>query len=308
MPRLCWLFSFAFLLSGCSVQRLAVNALADALAESGDVYASDEDPELVRDALPFALKTTESLLSEAPDHPGLLLAACQGFTQYAYAFIEPEAEKLRWQNFSRSEALRARALKMYLRARGYCLRALENRRAGITDELIRQTGSSLAEFGAEDLDLLYWSGASWGAAIAAGIDRPELVADLPAARALLERVLELDEAYNHGTIHEAFISLESLPAEMGGSAKRARQHYRRSIELSAGSNASPHVTLGAGLAVKEQNRAEFEDLMALALAVNVDRRPEIRLANLLAQRRARWLLDQADDLFLDSNEDVSQDP
>ena len=49
-------------LSGCSIRSLAINTLAEALAESGSVYASDSDPELVRDALPFALKTFESLL------------------------------------------------------------------------------------------------------------------------------------------------------------------------------------------------------------------------------------------------------
>ena len=48
----------------CSVRGLAVNALADSLASTGDVFASDGDPELIRDATPFALKTIESLLKQ----------------------------------------------------------------------------------------------------------------------------------------------------------------------------------------------------------------------------------------------------
>jgi len=36
-----------------------------------------------------------------------------------------------------------------------------------------------------------------------------------------------------------------------------------------------------------------------ALAVDADGRPEMRLANLVAQRRARWLLARVDDLFLE---------
>ena len=47
----------------------------------------------------------------------------------------------------------------------------------------------------------------------------------------------------------------------------------------------------------EQNRAEFDALLARALAVDVDRRPEWRLANLVAQRRARWLLSRTEALF-----------
>ncbi len=67
---------------GC-IKKLALNSLADSLAKAGDVFAEDNDPELVRDAIPFALKTAEALLAETPEHEGLLLTACKGFTQYA---------------------------------------------------------------------------------------------------------------------------------------------------------------------------------------------------------------------------------
>ncbi len=51
------------MLSGCSaMQRVAVNRLGDALAEGSSVYATDDDPDLVGAALPFGLKTIESLL------------------------------------------------------------------------------------------------------------------------------------------------------------------------------------------------------------------------------------------------------
>ena len=42
--------------SGCSIKRMAVNKLGDALAGGGTTFASDGDPELVRAALPFSLK------------------------------------------------------------------------------------------------------------------------------------------------------------------------------------------------------------------------------------------------------------
>ena len=91
LSRLILAGALALAATGCSVRTMAVKSLADSLAAGGDVWASDEDPELVRDALPFALKTYESLLAEAPHHQGLLLATCAGFTQYASAFVEGEA-------------------------------------------------------------------------------------------------------------------------------------------------------------------------------------------------------------------------
>ena len=82
-------------LGGCSsVNHIAANKLGDALASGGTAFASDSDPELIRDATPFSLKLMESLLAENPHHAGLLFAASSGFTQYSYAFIHQDADEM----------------------------------------------------------------------------------------------------------------------------------------------------------------------------------------------------------------------
>ena len=91
MPRSCALAACAALLlgaSGCSLRDIALDKLADTFAAAGNGYASDDDPELVRDAVPFALKTMEQVAAERPRHAGLMLALASGFTQYGYAFVE----------------------------------------------------------------------------------------------------------------------------------------------------------------------------------------------------------------------------
>ena len=289
----------ALAVPGCSVRGLAINALADSLAESGDVFASDEDPELIRDALPFALKTTESLLAAKPDHPGLLLSACKGFTQYAFAFVQTDAEVLEDDDYEAALAGYDRALKLYLRARDYCLRALELRVDGIQRRLEVEPEAALTEFARDDVPLLFWTGAAWGSAISLGKDRPEITVDLDAVRALVRRTLELDQTFEKGSVHEVMMALESLPAAMGGSADRARRHFERAVELSGGQRASTFVSLAENVAVAAQDRAEFESLLASALAIDPDDAPSGRLANIIAQRRARRLQLKVDDLFLE---------
>jgi predicted anti-sigma-YlaC factor YlaD len=286
-------------LSACSLKRMAVNSVAGMLAESGTTFSSDDDPELVRDAVPFALKLYESLLESVPTHAGLLEATCSAFTQYAYAFVQTDAERVQPEDFLASEALRARALKLYLRGRGYCFRALEQRQRGVTEALRTQPEQALGWARADDVALLYWTGASWGSAISIGQDQPALVADVPAVRALMTRALALDEAWGRGAIHSALISLESLPEIMGGSPERARRHFDRAVELSNGLDPGPYVTLAASVAVPAQNRAEFERLLAQALAIDPEKAPDIRLPSLIAQDRARRLLARADELFFD---------
>jgi predicted anti-sigma-YlaC factor YlaD len=283
--------------SGCSVKRMAINSLADTLAASGDVFASDNDPELIRDAVPFSLKTVESLLASVPNHAGLLLSACSGFTQYGYAFVQVDAEMIEPKDFQAATVGKDRALKMYLRARDYCLRNLELRHKGITKALINDPKAALATMKKAEVPALYWTGASWGAAIALGLDKPDLVADFPVVHALMDRALELEPTYSRGAIHEALISLDAVPEPMGGSVKSAREHFERAVELTRGLSAGPYVTLAASVSVSTQDRKEFESLLAKALAVDPDKDPSLRLANIITQRRARFLLSRADELF-----------
>ena len=89
----------AVLGGGCSIKKMAVNGMAGSMAKASVVYARDNDPELIRHALPFALKTTETLLEEVPENRGLLLTACSGFTQYGYGFIQLDADMIEFDDF-----------------------------------------------------------------------------------------------------------------------------------------------------------------------------------------------------------------
>src|SRR5215472_16229933 len=91
---------------GCSIRRIAVNKVGDALAGGGSTFASDDDPELVKAAVPFSLKLMESLLNENPRHEGLLFATASGFTQYAYAFVQQDAEELEEKDLAAATELK----------------------------------------------------------------------------------------------------------------------------------------------------------------------------------------------------------
>ncbi len=285
-------------LPGCSIKKFAINRLGDALAESGMTYASDNDPQLVRDALPFALKLIESLLEESPRHRGLLLAAAGGFTQYAYAFVEQDADEAEDHDVAASAALRGRERRLLLRARDYGLRGLEAEHEGFGRRLHADRVVALRDVCIDDVPFLYWTAAAWGAAVAAGKDDPHLLADLPLVEGLIRRAFELEPDFDHGAIHEFLIAYDGGRTEaMGGSIERARLHFEQAMRLSEGKRARPLLSLAETVAVRLQDRKEFESLLKRALEVDPDARPEWRLANLVAQRRARWLLSRADLLF-----------
>lgn len=287
-------------LTGCSsVNHIAVNELGDALAEGGTAFASDNDPELIREATPFSLKLMESLLAENPRHARLLFAAASGFTQYSYAFVQQDADQLEDHDVTAAAAARVRARGLYLRGRDYGLRGLELAHPGLTAKLRENPRAAVRACRVDDVRLLYWTAVSWAAAIAASKDDASLIAELPIAEALIDRALELNESYDYGAIHGFLITYEmARPDGAGDPAARSRQHFERAMELSNGQQASPLVAYAEAACVQKQDRAQFQSLLNQALAIDVNARPEWRLVNLVMQRRARWLLGRIDELFL----------
>jgi predicted anti-sigma-YlaC factor YlaD len=293
------LLALAILATGCSVKRFTVNQLGTALAGTGGAFAADNDPELIREAVPFSLKLMESLLAESPNHRGLLLASCRAFTQYSFAFVQQDADELEATDLARSRELKLRARNLYLRARDYGLRGLETRYRHFTRDLRRDpVGTAQRVRRKDDVPLLYWTAASWGAAIALSKNSPDLVADLNLVEALIDRAAALDPDYDAGAIHGFLINYElARPGASRGADERAKQHFDRAVALTGGQSAGPFVTYAEAVMVARQNRAEFEALLHKALAVDVNARPEWRLQNLVLQRRARWLLSRKDELF-----------
>ena len=292
------------MLAGCSITQTAADIVGDALSDGSGAYASDDDPELVFEALPFGLKTYESILEVSPEHRGLLLASAKGFTVYAY-LIQNKADRLAERDLGRARQMRARARKLYLRGRDYALRGLAVAHEDFAAGLYEDRSAALARTGVEDVAFLYWAGAAWAGALSAAKDDLDLIAELPIAGDLVARVIELDESYEEGAAHEFFISYEGN--RPGGSNGRAREHYRRALEVSGGRRAPTHLALAEAVAVSEQNLTEFRALLEAALAVDPDRVPRLRLANTIARERAAWLKGRIPDLFLEAGlEEESQ--
>ena len=285
------------LLGGCSIKKMAIKTVADSMAESSANYTSDEDPELIREALPFGLKTLEGLAETLPTHRPLLRSLASGFTSYAVGFLVPEIRPLEETDLERSRALRVRSRLMLLRARDYALRSLEVEYPGFRAALFADARTAVERVKVADVPDLYWAAAAWGSAVSQGKDQMELVAEVPIVEALIRRALALDESWEQGSLHEFLIVFESRGEASGGSYERARQHFDRAMALSNGRKIGPLVSLAENVSVYTGNRKEFDELLARALEFDVNSAPESRLVNILGQRRARQGPARADELF-----------
>jgi predicted anti-sigma-YlaC factor YlaD len=310
MLRAAALLSVAGAFTGCTtLKHTAVDTLGDALASGGTTFSADDDPQLVAAAVPFSLKLMESLLAERPQHRGLLLAAASGFTQYAFAFVQQDADELIETDFAAGQALKLRARRLYLRARDYGLRGLDAAHAGFAAQLRADPARAVRAATKDDVAILYWTAASWGAAISLAKDDVRLIADQSIVEALIDRAFALEPDFDRGALHGFLITYEMARPGAGADAPaKAQAHFEKALALSGGKQAGPLVNLAESVAVPRQDRALFESSLQRALAIDPDAQPASRLFNLVMQRRAKWLLGRLNEFFLPPEEPAPASP
>jgi hypothetical protein len=278
------------LLCACSPRQLIVQGVADELASQGS--APEEDIQLAREASAFYLKLSESILREAPGNLRLAEAVSGGFTQYAYAFVAFEAERIESRDARAAQKLREHAARLYGRAHSHAMAALERRTPGFARALASPDPKQWPVITDEQVGVAYWAAASWGGLISLSKDDPDVVADLPLAIRLASIAWAKAPDFGEGALASLMGTFES--ARPGGSSARAAAYFDRAIAAGAGRNAGVFVARAEAIALPAGDRAAFDALLRQALAAGMIRRD---LQNEVMRERAQWLLDTADDLF-----------
>jgi len=253
---------------------MAINAVSNALTGTGsaDVFTSDPDPELVGDALPFAIKLYETLLSQKP------------------------AEMLPRGEWEAREAALMRSKQLYLRGYGMLYDALEKKFPGFKQASVEKgtMQSLLLKCKKEDVSLLYWAVAGGLSAYSIDILDYELSSHIQEWSAMIHRAYELDPNYSGAALDEFFILFyASLPELLGGDLERAEYHYKLALEKTGGNSAGAYVSYAQSVCIPAQDYNTFKDCLDKALAINPDINTSTRLVNIITQQKARWLLDNA---------------
>jgi predicted anti-sigma-YlaC factor YlaD len=275
-----------------------MNAVADALTGDGssDVFTGDPDPQLVGDAIPFAIKMYESLLSANPDHQGLMLTTGSLFVMYANAFVQGPAEMFPRYEWEAREAALNRSKQLYLRGYRILYNALEKKFPGFKEATVEKGSmqSLLNKCKKQDVGLLYWAVAGGLSAYSIDILDYELSANIPQWSAMIHRAYELDPDYSGAALDEFFILFyASLPELLGGDLERARYHYKLALEKTGGNSAGTYVSYAQSVCVPAQDYETFKDCLEKAAAINPDADASTRLVNIINQQKARWLMDNA---------------
>jgi predicted anti-sigma-YlaC factor YlaD len=195
----------------------------------------------------------------------------------------------------------AEARKYYLRGAEILAAGLEKKYPGWKDAY----SSYLARLTKADVPLVYWYAAGTLSAYALNPFDLDLGMRLPELTAAMERAYELDPDFNGGALDDFYVLFyASVPEGMGGDMSRVDIHYQRALEKTQGRLAGPYVSYAQAVCIPAQDVETFIRCLESALAVDIKKDRANRLVNLISQRKARYLLNQAPDFFAELDADT----
>jgi len=259
-------------------------------------YYLDHYPELSKNIFYKKVQRAERKLIQDKHNPDLLLKACQLRTQYTFAFVVEEADRLVESDFNSGKELFDVALKSFEIAINNVEAAVRLHYPDFTIPAKAKNNSH--QFTEKDVPYLYWWAAALGGAISSSRGKPEWVIQLPKIGYLLKSALNVDSSWNNGAIHTAMISYSMVSSDLKGkNVDEAVKHYEKVNNLSHGQDLSAQVSFAENVLVSQQNLEEFEKLLNKVLADNDTDIEELKLGNIIAKERAKWLLSRKDELF-----------
>ncbi|MEM7084333.1 MAG: TRAP transporter TatT component family protein [Pseudomonadota bacterium] len=278
-----WLFAPVWLaLTGCgSIINNAVDGVATNLTRS---MMDQDDPETVRQAAPAYLLMLDSFVQGDPENPAILYNTAALYSAYGSVFVNDDV----------------RAQKLTSRAWRYAQQALcieYDEACNIRSISFDDWNAFLAERGPKDAESLFGVATSWLAFVQANASDYAVLAQLPKAEALLNRLGDINEGYEEGNITLYLGVLNSIrPAALGGNPEKGQAYFKQAIALSDGTDLSAKVSYARFYARGVYERELHDRLLNEVLGADPTQGAST-LLNVMAQDEAKRLLETADEYF-----------
>ena len=304
MLRLACSFVLVFT-TACNIQKLTVNTTSKVLVKAQPSMKQESDYEMAARAIPASLKTVEGFHMVDPSNERLKKILAEGYCQYATGFVEDEWEVAQLKkDFEGAEYHSERATKMFFRCMGYGLELLgsdwKKAIVGDLDTFLAKVKSA----GKGSRDGLLWVAVGLAGAINQNKDDINMVANLPRARAMFERIAELDandtgrDKALRALPHIALASMAvAMSKALGGKPEVGATHFKKAMELTENKFLLAKVFYARRYAVAVQDRALFHKTLVEVLQTDPAIWPDQRLANEIAHRKARRYLKNEKEWF-----------
>ena len=262
-----------------------------------DIKALQYQPNSVESYLKYLNNKVEKKVKKNTNDPKILLEACQKLSTYGFGFLLEKANRLSNIDYIKSKELRSDAKKIFARAVNYGDQSL-NLKYPNYNQWIAFNDTINITFTIDDVPALYWTAAAYGGAIKSSNASAEWLVKLPRIGLLLEKALSLDPDWQYGSIYSAMISYTMSRHDPPINKELvAKKFYDKALKASLGQDLTPYISFAENVCILQQDKNSFTNNLYKALSLDINKNPNLRLANYLNKRRAEWLLDNIDELF-----------
>lgn len=272
-------------LSGCVKMALTVApSLIPNLAQS---FFEECDPDLARKSMPSSLKLMEGLLKSDPDNKQILKTLCMAFTGYALLFIEYENPDA--------------ASRYYLRARNYGFKALDLEEFVLTNDRVhvKDLEKQVQTFNKKNIEMLFWTTMAWNAWISLNLDKPSALGQLRPAQAFLDKVMEIDPHFFHGSPYILKGTMLALmPGPLGGDIEKSKACFDQALVLGNNRFFLVDYYFARYYAVRTQDKKLFLDLIEKVQHSSENNFQDTCLINSVMRKKTTQLKNRIEDFFL----------
>ena len=266
------------LLSSCTS---LIGGLSDSLYMQKDI-------QLVKDGAPSYLLLVEALIHSNPKNKKMLSLGIQLFSAYSSAFVVNDDRKIIFSNKSKEWAMML--LRTYPK-----FKKLEN--AGF-DKYKKWVKS----IGKKDIPDVFWAANAWIMWIISNSDSMDAMMDLPKAKAIIDRIYDLDSSYYYGAPHLFYgIFYSMMPESIGGDLVKAKEEFDKALEFSGDKFLMTRVSYAQFYCKAKYDRENYKKILTEVADADLDKHPETRLLNSFAKTLAKKSLEEIDDFFYDDD-------
>ncbi len=284
--RICLAISLVLFITGCSLQKLALKTTTGLFAYGIDAFYSEPDLEIAETAIASNLKLLDGFHLADPQNKKILELLAQGYAGFALAFLEDQAPE--------------RASRIYLRARDYGFLRLQKTRA-FKNGIPKKESDFVAQLPLlkkSEVPQLFWTAFAWAGWVNLNRDDPQAVFDLSKVKAMMNRVLELDDNFFFGSAHLFWGSTYgSIPKMLGGDPEKALEHFEKAKKISDNKFLIAQVYEAKYYAATTLNETLFDQLLNQVINAPEDVLPGYELMTAVAKRKAKELLAKKDDIL-----------
>ena len=271
-----------FVTVGCSsIQSSISEGMAQSLSAG---ITNQSDVEMVKAGIPSYLLMIDGMIVEDPENAGLYFAGAKLYSTLAN-FVKEDQHRL---TFIADRAFHYSQKMLCLTREEWC---------ALTDQTYDLFQQSINKVDEDEVDLIYMYGTSWASNIEVHRADMSAIANLPKVKAIMHRVLQIDERYDRGGAHLYLGVLESLiPPALGGKRDVAKSHFERVVEINNGRHLMAMVMYAEYHARVLYDRKLHDELLQNVISQNPNEKG-LTLINVVAQQRARKLLASAEEYF-----------